>query len=121
MERKYTADHEWIDREGDVATVGITNFAQQQLGEIVFVDLPAIGRQVKKGEAAAVVESVKAASEILSPLDGEVIAVNESLSADPGKINTDSEGDGWFFKIKVVENADVTDLLDKAAYDKLAL
>lgn len=121
MERMYTTDHEWIDREGDVATVGITNFAQQQLGDIVFVQLPAIGQQVKKGDAAAVVESVKAASDIICPLDGEVLEVNQAIVADPAKINAESEGAAWFFKIKVASSVDSSHLLDKAAYEKIAV
>jgi glycine cleavage system H protein len=120
MERMYTTDHEWIDREGDTARVGITNFAQLQLGDIVFVQLPTIGQQVKKGDAAAVVESVKVASDIICPLDGEVVEINPAIVADPSVINADSEGKAWFFKIKIASGADTGHLLTKAAYDKIA-
>lgn len=121
MERMYTTDHEWIDRQGDVVTVGITEFAQQQLGDIVFVQLPAIGQLVKKGEAAAVVESVKIASDIVCPVDGEVVETNQAIVADPASINANAEGNAWFFKIRVSGDADTSHLLDKAAYDKIAV
>ena len=117
--RKYTEDHEWISLDGDVATVGITDHAQEQLGDIVFVELPEVGKQLSKGDEAAVVESVKAASEIYAPLDGEVIEVNEALSDAPGDVNSDAFGSGWFFKMKLSDVAAVEQLMDETAYQDL--
>jgi glycine cleavage system H protein len=115
-EKRYTEDHEWVMVSGGEATVGISNHAQEQLGDIVFVELPAIGKALAKGKEAAVVESVKAASEIYAPADGEVLAVNEALNDEPGKVNSDPEGDGWFFKMKLSDPAQVAELMDEAAY-----
>ena len=115
-EKRYTEDHEWVMVSGDEATVGISHHAQEQLGDIVFVELPEIGKALAKGKEAAVVESVKAASEIYAPLDGEVTAVNEVLNDEPGKVNSDPEGDGWFFKMKLKDPAQLDSLMDAAAY-----
>lgn len=115
---RYTRDHEWLRLEGDTATVGITDYAQAQLGDIVFVELPEVGKQLAKGAEAAVVESVKAASEIFAPVAGEVIAVNETLGDAPGAVNDDPEGAGWFLKLRVANGADAGDLMDAAAYQK---
>ncbi|TAK47791.1 MAG: glycine cleavage system protein GcvH [Xanthobacteraceae bacterium] len=116
MPTKFTADHEWLRVEGDIATVGITAYAQEQLGDVVFVELPKPGRQVKKSEAAAVVESVKAASDVYSPLSGEIIAVNDALIADPALVNSDPMNGAWFFKIKLADRAELDGLMDEAAY-----
>ncbi len=113
---RYTRDHEWLRLDGDVVTVGITGYAQSQLGDVVYVGLPEIGRQVEKGEEAAVVESVKASSEVYSPLAGEVVAVNAALGGAPGSVNDDAEGDGWFFKVKVAEAAQIDDLMTMDQY-----
>lgn len=118
MTVKYTREHEWIRVEGDTATVGITDHAQEQLGDVVFVELPAIGRKVKKGGDAAVVESVKAASEVYAPVSGEVVAVNDELAGDPGLVNREAEDGAWFMKIKLADAGELADLMDKAAYDK---
>jgi glycine cleavage system H protein len=112
----YTSDHEWLDIEGDVATVGITDYAQQQLGDVVFVELPKVGRTLKKAEAAAVVESVKAASDVYAPISGEVIAANEELAGEPALVNTDAQGKAWFFKIKIADKSELGGLMDEAAY-----
>ena len=112
----YTADHEWLRIEGDVATVGVTDYAQTQLGDVVFVDLPKVGRVVKKAEAAAVVESVKAASDVYAPISGEVIEVNEALSGDPALVNSDPAGGAWFFKLKIADKKELDGLMDEAAY-----
>lgn len=113
---RYTREHEWIRTDGDIGTVGISDYAQQQLGDIVFVELPAIGTAVTKGTQAAVVESVKAASEVYAPASGEVVAVNDALAEDPGRVNTAPESDGWFFRIRLADPGELDDLLDKAAY-----
>ncbi|HIP77931.1 MAG TPA: glycine cleavage system protein GcvH [Kiloniellaceae bacterium] len=113
---RYTEDHEWLSVEGDVATVGISNHAQEQLGDIVFVELPEIGKALTKGSEAAVVESVKAASEIYAPADGEVVEVNEALNDEPGKVNSEPESGGWFFKMKLADAGQLADLMDEAAY-----
>lgn len=118
MTRKFTEDHEWLTVEGDVATVGITNYAQSQLGDLVFVELPAIGRAVKKGAAAAVVESVKAASEVYSPLTGEIVSVNQDVAAKPELVNSDPDN-SWLFKIKMADVSELAGLLDELAYQKL--
>jgi len=115
-EKRYTEDHEWVMVSGDEATVGISNHAQEQLGDIVFVELPDVGKALAKGKEAAVVESVKAASEIYAPADGEVLAVNEALNDEPGKVNSDPEGSGWFFKMKLSDASQVASLMDEAAY-----
>ncbi|MFO1129029.1 MAG: glycine cleavage system protein GcvH [Rhodospirillales bacterium] len=113
---RFTREHEWIGVEGDVGTVGITDYAQQQLGDIVFVEMPEIGAAVTKGTQAAVVESVKAASEVYAPASGEVVAINEALAEDPGLVNSAPHSDGWFFRIRLTDPAELDDLLDKAAY-----
>jgi len=119
-EKRYTEDHEWVMVSGGEATVGISDHAQQQLGDIVFVELPEVGKKLAKGKEAAVVESVKAASEIYAPADGEVLAVNEALNDEPGKVNSDPEGDGWFFKMKLSDPSQVEKLMDAAAYKAFA-
>ncbi len=113
---KYTVDHEWIALEGDVATVGITQHAQEELTDIVFVELPEIGRECEEEEGIAVVESVKAASDIYAPLAGEIVEANIDLEADPALVNTDPHGKGWIFKMKVKDLADVEALMDAEAY-----
>jgi glycine cleavage system H protein len=113
---RYTKDHEWVRVEGDVAVIGITDYAQTQLGDVVYVELPQLGRRVEKGKEAAVVESVKAASEVYAPLTGEVIAVNDALSGEPGKINSDPLGEGWFLKLRIADAKELGDLLDEKAY-----
>lgn len=116
---KYTMDHEWLRLDGDVAVVGITPYAQDKLGDLVFVELPTVGARLDKGAVAATVESVKAASEVYAPVSGEVVAVNDKLAAEPGLVNTDPTGTGWIFKIKVVVPAEIGTLLDEAAYTSL--
>jgi glycine cleavage system H protein len=113
---KYTKEHEWIRVDGSEAVIGITDYAQEQLGDIVYVEMPEIGRHLEKGMEAAVVESVKAASDVFAPLSGEVIAVNTALADDPGRVNRDPSGDGWFFKLHVASAAELDELLDEAAY-----
>jgi glycine cleavage system H protein len=117
MPARYSKDHEWVTVEGDVATVGITEHAQQQLGDVVFVELPAVGKAVSKGGDAAVVESVKAASEVYAPVSGQVVEVNGQLSGDPALVNRAAEGDGWFMKVKLANPAELDELMDKSAYD----
>jgi glycine cleavage system H protein len=116
MTTRYTRDHEWIRLDGDTATVGISDYAQEQLGDIVFVELPEVGKQLDKGAEAAVVESVKAASEIFAPVAGEVVEVNAALADGPGAVNDEPEGAGWFLKLKVRDRADVDQLMDANAY-----
>ncbi|MCG8507850.1 MAG: glycine cleavage system protein GcvH [Rhodospirillales bacterium] len=116
---KFTKEHEWLSIDGDIGTVGITNHAQEQLGDLVFIELPEIGKTVAQGDEAAVVESVKAATEVYSPVAGEVIEVNEALTDDPAKVNSDAMGDGWFFKIRIADAGEVDSLLDQAAYQEL--
>jgi glycine cleavage system H protein len=115
-ETRYTKDHEYIRIEGDVGTVGITDFAQQQLGDVVFVELPATGKTVAKGAEAAVVESVKAASEVYAPVSGEVVAVNSALESSPGTINEDPSGQGWFMKLRLTNTAELDGLMSEAQY-----
>jgi glycine cleavage system H protein len=112
----YTSDHEWLAIDGDVATVGITDYAQQQLGDVVFVELPKVGRALKKAEAAAVVESVKAASDVYAPISGEVLATNSELAAEPALVNSDAQGKAWFFKIRIADKSELGGLMDEAAY-----
>lgn len=119
MTRKFTPDHEYILVEGTTGTVGITNFAQEQLGDIVFVELPAVGKVLKKGDEAAVVESVKAASEIYAPVSGTVTEVNEALNGEPGLVNADPEAGGWMFKLAIADASEIDGLLDDAAYADL--
>ncbi len=118
MSKHYTKEHEWITVDGDIATVGITNHAQEQLGDVVFVELPPIGKTVIKGGDAAVVESVKAASEVYAPVSGAVVDVNKELEGDPALVNREAEGAAWFMKVKLKDKAELADLMDKAAYDK---
>ncbi|WP_119165207.1 glycine cleavage system protein GcvH [Algihabitans albus] len=115
-ETKYTGDHEWVRVEGEAATVGITNYAQEQLGDVVFVDLPEAGATLEQGAEAATVESVKAASEVYAAVSGEVIEINEALTDEPGLVNSAPEGDGWFFKLKLGDPAELGELMDAAAY-----
>ena len=115
---RFTRDHEWIRVDGGVATVGITDHAQNQLGDIVFVELPEAGRRAAAGEAVAVVESVKAASDVFTPLSGEVVEVNGDLVDRPALVNEDAEGKAWFFKIKVADEAELAALMDRAAYQR---
>ena len=117
-ELRFSKEHEWIRVEGTTGTVGITDYAQGQLGDVVYVELPEIGRKVTKGGEAAVVESVKAASEVYAPVGGEVTEVNRSLSDNPGLVNTAPTGDGWFFKLKLADAKDLADLMDEAGYTK---
>ena len=117
MAVKYSKDHEWISVEGDVGTVGISQYAQEQLGDVVFVDVPQVGRKIAKGESVAVVESVKAASDIYSPASGEVTEANAALADTPGDVNADPMGKGWFFKVKLSDPAELDELMDQAAYD----
>jgi glycine cleavage system H protein len=116
---KFTKDHEWLRIDGDIATVGITEHAQEQLGDLVFVELPALGSALAKGAAAAVVESVKAASDVYSPISGEVMQVNESIVSEPGLVNSDPMGKGWLFKMKIADAAEIETLMDEAAYRSL--
>jgi glycine cleavage system H protein len=113
---RYSKEHEWIRVEGDVATVGITQYAQEQLGDVVFVEVPQAGRKVAKGEACAVVESVKAASDIYAPVSGEVVEANAALAASPGDVNAEPMGKGWFFKLKLADRGELSGLLDEAGY-----
>ena len=114
---KYTEEHEWVRLDGDVATIGITDYAQQQLGDVVFVEVPQVGRKVEKGESVAVVESVKAASDIFAPVSGEVVEANAALADSPGDVNAEPTGKGWFFKLRIADKAELDGLMDEAAYD----
>lgn len=118
MSRYFTEEHEWVEVEGKIATVGITEYAQQQLGDVVFVDVPAEGKSFDKGDEAAVVESVKAASDVYSPVSGTIVEGNEVLADEPGLVNSDPEGDGWFFKLELTDTAELDSLMDEAAYKK---
>jgi len=118
MTRYFTEDHEWIEVDGDSATVGITDYAQSQLGDIVFAEVPATGAMLKKGGDAAVVESVKAASDVYAPVSGTVIEGNGALEGDPALVNSDPEGEGWFFKLKLSNKDEFAKLMDAAAYAK---
>ena len=117
---RFTRDHEWVRLDGDLAIVGITDYAQSQLGDIVYVELPEIGRRVEKGKEAAVVESVKAASEVYAPVSGEVAEINETLTGDPAKVNADAMGEGWFFKLRLDDPQELDDLMDEAEYTRFA-
>jgi glycine cleavage system H protein len=117
MTVKYTEEHEWIRVEGDTGTIGITQYAQEQLGDVVFVDVPAVGRTVAKGESIAVVESVKAASDIYAPVSGEVVEANAALGETPGDVNAEPTGKGWFFKLKLSNKSELDGLMDEAAYE----
>lgn len=114
---RFTRDHEWIRQDGEMAVIGITDYAQSQLGDVVYVELPEIGRALMPGTEAAVVESAKAASEVYAPVSGEVVAVNDALIADPAKVNADAMGDGWFIKLRLADPGELDGLMDKAAYD----
>lgn len=116
MTTRYSKDHEWVRVDGDVATIGITDFAQEQLGDVVFVELPEVGKTVSKGDEVAVVESVKAASEVYAPVSGEVVEANAALEAEPAKVNSDPAGEGWFFKIRLSDQGELDALMDEAAY-----
>jgi glycine cleavage system H protein len=118
MSTRYTKDHEWIRLDGDVATIGITEHAQNALGDIVYVELPEIGRAVTKGDDAAVVESVKAASDVFAPATGEVVAINQSLDGAPATINEDAEGKGWFFRLKLSAPEELNDLMSAEQYQE---
>ncbi len=113
---KFTPDHEWLKIEGDVATIGITDHAQSQLGDLVFVELPAPGTALAKGAAAAVVESVKAASDVYAPISGEIVDVNRSAIDNPALVNAQPMGEGWLFKMKIADRAEIDGLLDESAY-----
>jgi glycine cleavage system H protein len=115
---KYTEEHEWLLEEGELIVVGITEHAAEQLGDIVFVELPEVGTEVSKDDEVVVIESVKAASDILAPLDGEIVEVNEALADNPGLINEDATGAGWFFKIKPADLAPMDDYMDEAKYNE---
>src|SRR6185312_510383 len=115
-ELRYTTDHEWVRRDGDTVVVGITDYAQEQLGDVVYVELPEIGRQVEQGKEAAVVESAKAASEVYAPVSGEVVAVNGAIADDPAKVNADPMGEGWFVKLRLADPGQFDALMDEAAY-----
>lgn len=117
-EKKYSKDHEWLEFEGDVATIGITNHAQESLGDIVFIDLPEIGKKTSSGDEVSVIESVKAASDIYSPLDGEIIEVNEMLSQDATLINKNAEDEGWIFKLKISNQSQIKSLMSFSDYEE---
>ena len=116
MTIRYTKEHEWVKVEGDTATVGISPYAQEQLGDVVFVELPEIGKKIEKGKEMAVVESVKAASEVYAPIGGEVLEVNNALTDAPATVNEDALGKGWFAKLKLANKAELDGLMDEAAY-----
>ncbi len=116
---KYTEEHEWLRVEGDLVVVGITEHAATQLGDIVFVELPDVGDTIAKDDEVAVIESVKAASDILAPIDGEIVEINELLADEPSKVNDDAIGDGWFFKVKAEDLSQMDEYMDEAAYKKL--
>jgi len=116
MSLKFTEDHEWVLLEGDVATIGVSAYAQEQLGDVVFVEVPEVGAEIAKGDELAVVESVKAASEVYNPIGGEVVAVNEGLEGEPTLVNADPHGEGWFVKLKVSDPSEIAELMDEAAY-----
>ena len=115
-ETKYTQDETWLRIDGDTATVGLTNYAQEQLKDLVFIKLPTVGQRVTKGKEAAMVESVKAASDVYSPVTGEVLEVNPAIVSDPGLVNSDPMGAGWFFKVRIEQTAELADLMDEAQY-----
>ncbi|MEL6876269.1 MAG: glycine cleavage system protein GcvH [Pseudomonadota bacterium] len=116
MSRYFTDEHEWIDVEGDTATVGITDYAQEQLGDIVFVETPEIGAELSAGDDAAVVESVKAASDVYAPISGTVIEANDALEEEPALVNSSAEEDGWFFRLSLADKGELDDLMDEKAY-----
>jgi len=116
MTMKYTEDHEWVRAEGGEATIGISPYAAEQLGDVVYVELPDLGKSYKAGDEAATVESVKAASEVYSPVSGEITAVNDALEGNPALVNESADGEGWFFKIKLANEGELAKLMDEAAY-----
>jgi glycine cleavage system H protein len=116
---KYTTDHEWIRVEGDIGTVGITQFAQEKLGDLVFVELPSVGASYNKGQTACTVESVKAAADVFAPVGGEIVAANDKVTAEPGLVNTSPTADGWLFKVRIRNAAELAGLMDEEAYDAL--
>ncbi len=113
---RFTKDHEWVRCDGDIAVVGITDYAQEQLGDVVYVELPELGRRVEQGKEAAVVESAKAASEVYAPVSGEVVAVNDEIVGDPARVNEDAMGEGWFLKLRLTDPKELDALMDEAAY-----
>jgi glycine cleavage system H protein len=115
---RYTKDHEWVRLDGDLAVIGITDFAQSQMGDVVYVELPEIGRRLEQGNEAAVVESVKAASDVFAPVSGQVAEINERLAADPAKVNADPMGEGWFLKLHLADPKELEGLMDEAAYQR---
>ena len=117
-EIRYSQDHEWVKLDGDTVTIGITHYAQEQLGDVVFVELPEVGKKVEKGKELAVVESVKAASEVYAPMSGEVVEVNSVLTDAPATVNEDAVGKGWFAKLKIADKSQFVALMDEAAYNK---
>lgn len=117
MSRYFTEDHEWIEVDGDIGTVGITDYAQGQLGDITFVELPAVGQAVAKGDSVSVVDSVKAASDVYAPVGGEVTDINEALGDQPELVNTDADVGGWLFRVKLSNAGELDGLMDKARYD----
>ena len=116
-EKKYTKEHEWVEVDGDTATVGITNHAQESLGDIVFIDLPTVGKAVKSNEELCVIESVKAASDLVAPVSGMIIEVNSRLEDEPELVTEDSMGEGWFIKVKLSNTSELDDLMDESAYN----
>jgi glycine cleavage system H protein len=117
---KYTSDHEWVRVDGDVGTVGITPFAQEKLGDLVFVEMPKVGASFEKGQTASTVESVKAAADVFAPVSGEIVAVNDRVVAEPALVNTAPTGDGWLFKIKLAKPAELDGLMDEQAYELIS-
>jgi glycine cleavage system H protein len=117
-DRKYTEDHEWVEVDGDSGVIGISEYAQEQLGDVVFVELPEVGKVLDRGDEVAVVESVKAAAEVYAPVGGEVLEVNEDLNGDPSLVNTDPFGDGWFAKLKLSDPDELDELMDEDTYKK---
>ncbi len=115
-DRKYTEDHEWVEVDDETGMIGISDYAQEQLGDVVFVELPDVGKMLDRGDEAAVVESVKAAAEVYAPVGGEVIEVNDALNGDPSLVNTDAFGDGWFAKLRLTDPSELDELMDEAAY-----
>ena len=115
-EKKYSREHEWIQIDGEIATIGISNYAQDQMGDVVFVELPAVETTLEAGAEAAVVESVKAASEVYAPVSGEVVEINGDLEENPGAVNDDAEGEGWFMKVKLTDLSELDLLMDAEAY-----
>jgi glycine cleavage system H protein len=113
---RYTKEHEWVRPDGELATVGISDYAQEQLGELVFVELPEIGRKISRGGSLAVVESVKAASDVYAPVGGEVVETNGELASDPGLVNRSAEDEGWFCRLRIADRSELTELMDTAAY-----